>query len=86
MREAVTNVVRHSDAEACWLRLERKGDQYRLEISDNGRGGFGAEGNGLGGMRERLEALGGTMERDGSHGMRITATLPLLRGQQEAIA
>ena len=86
MREAVTNVVRHSGAEACQLRLERKGDQYRLEITDDGRGGFGAEGNGLRGMRERLEALGGTMERDGSHGMRITATLPLLRGQQEAIA
>ena len=86
MREAVTNVVRHSGAETCRLRLERKGNQYRLEITDDGRDGFGAEGNGLRGMRERLEVLGGTMERDGSHGMRITAALPLFRGQQEAIA
>ena len=86
MREAVTNVVRHSDAEVCRLRLEREEDQYRLEITDDGRGGGPTEGNGLRGMRERLEALGGTMEHDGSRGMRITATLPLLRKRQEAIA
>jgi two-component system sensor histidine kinase DesK len=86
MREAVTNVLRHSGAEMCRLRLERKGDEYRLEVTDDGRGGSGTEGNGLRGMRERLEALGGTIERDGSRGMRITATLPLLSGRQEAIA
>lgn len=86
MREAVTNVVRHSGAEVCRLRLERQEDEYRLEVADNGRGSSGGEGNGLRGMRERLEALGGTMKRDGSRGMRITATLPLFRAQQEAIA
>ncbi len=86
MREAVTNVVRHSDAKVCRLRLEQSAGQYRLEITDNGRGGTPAEGNGLRGMRERLEALGGALERDGSRGMRLTATLPSFHRQQEAIA
>ncbi len=86
MREAVTNVVRHSGAEVCRLRLERKAEEYLLEVVDDGRGGSGAEGNGLRGMRERLEALGGTIKRDGSRGTRIIATLPVFCAQQEAIA
>ncbi len=84
-REAVTNVVRHSGAGLCQLRLERSRNYYRLEIADNGRGGTQDEGNGLRGMRERLEALGGAMERDVSRGTRLTATLPVY-GEQEAIA
>jgi two-component system, NarL family, sensor histidine kinase DesK len=85
IREAVTNVVRHSGAGLCCLRFQRDRNHYHLEITDNGRGGNGGEGNGLRGMRERLEAMGGTMVRDGSRGTRLIATLPV-HEQQEAIA
>ncbi len=77
VREAVTNVVRHAQARTCSLRLEQRNGSCRLEIEDDGRGGFASEGNGLRGMRERVEMLGGTVTRDSQAGTRITITLPL---------
>ena len=77
VREAVTNVVRHAHAHTCSLRLEQQDGSCRLEVADDGRGGFPGEGNGLRGMRERVEMLGGTLHRDSQAGTRITITLPL---------
>lgn len=77
LREAVTNVLRHAEAKNCCLRLDRANGHCRLEIQDDGRGGYQIEGNGLRGMRERVEALGGKVERDSSHGTRLQITLPV---------
>lgn len=77
IREAVTNVVRHAQAQWCRLKLVRAGESCRLEIQDDGRGGLTEEGNGLRGMRERIEALEGTLVRECSAGTRLTITLPL---------
>ena len=76
-REAVTNVVRHAHAHNCWLKLASYNGDCVLEIQDDGRGGFEAEGNGLRGMRERIEALGGKLERDTSAGTRLHIEFPL---------
>lgn len=58
LREAVTNVVRHSGATRCTVRL---GPSW-LEVSDDGRGpGEAAEGNGLRGIRERIARSGGSL-------------------------
>lgn len=58
LREAVTNVVRHSHATTCRVELEPAG----LRVTDNGRGLSGTkEGNGLRGVRERLSTAGGTL-------------------------
>jgi two-component system sensor histidine kinase DesK len=57
VREGVTNVVRHSDAKHCWIRLDRGA----VEISDDGRGPAShsaVTGHGLDGLRERLDAAG----------------------------
>ncbi len=77
MREAVTNVVRHAHAHTCQLRIGRNNGNCVLEIQDDGRGGFQAEGNGLRGMRERVEALGGTVERDTAAGTKLRFEFPL---------
>jgi two-component system sensor histidine kinase DesK len=77
VREAVTNVVRHAHARTCTLRLEQQNGSCRLEVEDDGRGGFQSEGNGLRGMRERVEMLGGTLTRDSHAGTRLTITVPL---------
>jgi two-component system, NarL family, sensor histidine kinase DesK len=77
VREAVTNVLRHSQARTCRVRLEQQNGSCRLEIQDDGRGGENAEGNGLRGMRERVEMLGGTMHRGTEAGTTLTITLPL---------
>ena len=68
VREAVTNVVRHSGARNCLLRLAPLNGSCRFEIQDDGRGGDTLEGNGLRGMRERIEALGGTLQRETESG------------------
>jgi two-component system sensor histidine kinase DesK len=78
VREAVTNVVRHAHARSCQMRLEQRNGSCRLEIHDDGRGGFQTEGNGLRGMRERVEMLGGTLHRETAAGTKITITLPLI--------
>jgi two-component system, NarL family, sensor histidine kinase DesK len=77
VREGVTNVVRHAQARSCRLRLEQQNGSCRLEIHDDGRGGFDGEGNGLRGMRERVEMLGGTLERSTVSGTKLIITLPL---------
>ena len=86
VREAVTNVVRHSRAQICRMRLEQQHGSCRLEIHDDGVGISSAEGNGLRGMRERVEMLGGTLERSSQSGTMLVITLPLKDavGKEEA--
>jgi two-component system, NarL family, sensor histidine kinase DesK len=77
LREAVTNVVRHAQAQQCSVRLQREEDLCTLEIADNGRGADAPEGNGLRGMRERLEALGGSLQCRTEAGTHLVMQLPL---------
>jgi hypothetical protein len=57
LREAVTNMVRHSGANAARVRLSATG----LDILDNGVGVGDARGNGLTGMAQRVAASGGSV-------------------------
>lgn len=93
VREGTTNVVRHSAATACAIRVATAADGAALEISDDGRGDPGsasrsgtATGQGLAGIRERAEAVGGRAEagpRPGG-GYRLAVTLPAsVRGSIE---
>jgi len=87
LREAATNVIRHSGAANCQIRLTERAGEFSLEVSDDGRGlsvssGAGSlpAGTGLHGMSERLSAVGGrfavsTAGRDG-RGFRLIATVP----------
>jgi two-component system sensor histidine kinase DesK len=68
LREAVTNVVRHSGAQNCWISLTRRSGTMSLTVRDDGTGLTGCAsahertGSGLHGMSERLSAVGGTLE------------------------
>ena len=65
LREAVTNVVRHSGAARCTVRLEHD----LLRVEDDGRGVGDDEGNGIRGLRERVTAAGGLLSlRPGAAG------------------
>ena len=58
VREGLTNIVRHSRATACAVRLSASA----IEITDNGVGGAAPAGNGLTGLRERVTAAGGSID------------------------
>lgn len=79
VREGVTNIIRHSGARNCSIRLTREGDEVRAEIKDDGRG-FSMKrngpGSGLSGLAERVEAQGGDLEAgplpDGGFRLRVS--------------
>jgi two-component system, NarL family, sensor histidine kinase DesK len=86
LREAVTNVVRHSGATSCVLRLaevigEDGARALRLEVADDGVGVRRAgRGNGLSGLAERLALADGTLETGPGprgRGFSLRATVPL---------
>lgn len=62
LREAVTNVVKHSGARTCRIALAADGSTM-LDVDDDGRGPVGGgAGTGLDGLADRIHALGGTIE------------------------
>ena len=79
IREATTNVLRHSAARAVGVDLVRGEGDVTLTVTDDGTGAAGAAGAGLAGLAERVEALGGRLAAGpgGSSGFRLTAVVPL---------
>ena len=69
LREAGTNVLRHSRARWCTIDVVVGGDEVRLTVANDGAAGApGTGGSGLGGLAERLAGVGGTVrtgEEDG---------------------
>ncbi len=62
IREGVTNVIRHSHADACTLTLHVDDTTATMSIVDDGTGGDGSEiGNGLRGLSERAVVVAGTL-------------------------
>ena len=84
LREAVTNVVRHSDARHCRASLAREGSRIRFTVTDDGTGGVIREGSGLAGMRERVEQAGGEMTIDSARGVALTVHVPADSGREAA--
>ncbi|WP_411292724.1 sensor histidine kinase [Streptomyces sp. SDr-06] len=86
LREAATNVVRHSGARHCTVTVgERQtldGRFLELRVQDDGKPRPGAPapvaGNGLTGLAERLAKVSGALETDaGRKGFTLTARIPL---------
>jgi two-component system sensor histidine kinase DesK len=80
MKEAVTNVVKHSGATVCSIAIEPSRTELTLRIQDNGVGVTGEyadfRGNGLQGMKERLEFVNGSMELRSDHGTALIIKVP----------
>ncbi|MFI6811011.1 sensor histidine kinase [Nonomuraea sp. NPDC050328] len=83
VREAATNVLKHSEATRCSITLRFSVDEAVLEVRNNGVSRKPAEdlGSGLRGMAERLEPLGGTVKAEPDGGWFVlTARVPLREG------
>lgn len=84
VREAVTNVVRHSTATTCAFVVERVPGRVRLTVTDDGRTPAsppapGIGGTGLKGLTERLATAGGSLDAGAgpAGGFVVTAELPV---------
>ena len=79
VREGVTNVMRHSQAKRCSVRISANDGHATVEVVDNGRGGAPEMGSGLRGLNERVLERGGTLTAAPlpHEGFRLRVTLPL---------
>ena len=82
LREATTNIIRHSRATACTFSLKKLGRHVHFHISDNGFVNLNelpklTLGNGLLGMQERVHALDGHIEMQCRDGVSIDIRLAL---------
>ena len=82
IQESVTNVMKHSTADHCQIRLVGTGETCTLTVSDNGNaGGEIIPGNGLKGMDERVSASGGRLSwRHDTGGFSLQVQLPVVSG------
>jgi signal transduction histidine kinase len=82
VREALSNVGRHSGAATCRVSVRRDGDTAVVEIDDDGHGfdiAHAHRGMGMGNLAERAESVHGTLtvESEPGHGTLIRLTVPL---------
>jgi two-component system sensor histidine kinase DesK len=86
VREGVTNVIRHSRAKLCTIRISRNDIMVRAEVINDGYRGpenlVNEPGTGISGLTERIGALGGTITAcpyslENKPGFHLLAELPL---------
>ncbi len=91
VQEALTNILKHGEAQHAQVRLARQDGQLMIRIADDGRGfdlrvlervwRQDTDGRGLGlfGMEERAHLIGGrfSIESRPGHGTTVQVTLPL---------
>ena len=85
-KEALTNVLKHSQANRVQMELAYGKQSLQLSVMDDGRGfvrqsaGNVNPGYGLTSMQQRAERLGGkiTIESQPRHGTRVVAVIPLI--------
>ncbi|MFC5532593.1 sensor histidine kinase [Cohnella yongneupensis] len=91
LKEAVTNIVKHSHATSCSVSFDSTDSELVIKVSDNGiginkrSGGTGnrqnkatgtAQENGLRGMKERLEFINGSLEIVSENGTTLLMRVP----------
>lgn len=84
VREALTNVFKHSGATKVGIELKKNRHFVRLFIHDNGEGSPVVQDHlGLSGMKERVNEMGGSLSFDGRSGFTIVCMLPLTKKESE---
>ncbi|TAM80652.1 MAG: HAMP domain-containing protein [Acidobacteria bacterium] len=93
VQEAITNIVKHSGADAVLIQCATTPGAVTIEIEDDGRGfdqgsisDTAATGRGLGlaGIQERMEILGGKALIDSAPGRGTRVVLTVPRGERNA--
>ncbi|RUS47025.1 sensor histidine kinase [Cohnella sp. AR92] len=89
LKEAVTNVVKHSQATICWIHIEQSANNLTLVVKDNGTGIkangnlYNFKGSGIRGIRERLEFVNGTLDVRSDQGLTLAMQVPIVFIQRQ---
>lgn len=87
LKEAVTNVVKHSEAKNCFITIRSLEGEVMIVIEDDGKGIADTSklGNGLKGMEERLELIDGELRLISSkQGTKLEIKVPIIIKEREA--
>ncbi|MFD2923770.1 sensor histidine kinase [Halobacillus naozhouensis] len=80
LKEAVTNVVKHSKATSCSVTVKQTPKETVIAVEDNGVGvptkKDVSKGHGLQGMKERLEFVNGSLDVSSSNGTTLHIRVP----------
>ncbi|EEG75221.1 sensor histidine kinase [[Clostridium] hylemonae] len=76
VKEALNNIIRHSNATDVHIIVREHPGLYQLVIEDNGTVKSRGSGLGLTNMKDRVETLRGTMQLQTEKGFRIFITIP----------
>ncbi len=84
-KEALNNIVKHSQASRVRIKLEEKPDEYCLEITDNGigfdeEGARGSAGNGMKNIKRRASEIGCSLKISSTIGKGTTVLLTSKQG------
>ncbi len=86
LKEGITNVVKHSEAQDCTVRLLNNPGEIELSIYDNGKGlnEETGNGNGLKGINERLRLIDGFVKVISQNGTKLIITIPIIAKEKKA--
>ncbi|MEV8633961.1 ATP-binding protein [Streptosporangium sp. NPDC051023] len=89
VREAATNIVRHSDARRCLIELDRADGRIHLVVRNDGarREAGPRRGSGLAGLRQRVDRLGGSLRVGGTDGdgFEVRVWLPAVHDRERVV-
>lgn len=78
LREAVTNIIRHSKASFCSIAFSQASGWMNIKIRDNGVGPKEiVSGNGIAGMKERVRRMNGAIAVEDDKGTVISVSIPI---------
>jgi two-component system sensor histidine kinase DesK len=80
MKEAATNVVKHSRATHCAISIQLFSEKMNIVVRDDGMGVSNQQsfGNGLRGMEERLALIEGRLVLSNNNGTVLTMSVPII--------
>ncbi|MGF7047359.1 two-component system sensor histidine kinase DesK [Paenibacillus sp. DS2015] len=79
VRETITNIIKHSEAQQCTIKQYTQDDHYVIQVSDDGNGNLQeGHGNGIQSIRERMAMLQGELHiTPPNNGATLTLKVPL---------
>ncbi|MBP1949274.1 sensor histidine kinase [Virgibacillus litoralis] len=87
LKEAVTNIVKHSQATSCNVTITQSPNEVLIKVEDDGIGISNKKDsykeNGLQGMKERLEFINGSLDIESTNGTTLKIQVPKVVKQTE---